>query len=140
MTGFVLKGGGGALSWVSKRQSIVAQSSTEAEYVATNSTAKEIVWFRIIEKELGNNLSPTIIMEDNKSAIKLADNWIVNSRTKHIDVRYHFIRYQVEKKIIKFNYIDTNNQTADILTKSLGPILHKKHTKALGVKSQKIKS
>ena len=85
-------------------------------------------------------MSPVLIMEDNQSTIKLANNWIVNSRTKHIDVRYHFIRYQVEKKNVEFAYIETTNQTADILTKSLGFILHKKHRFSLGVKPRSIKS
>lgn len=77
--------------------------------------------------------APLIIFEDNQSAIKTSKNRIHNNRSKHIDVRHHFIREQVENKKIDVQYVPTADQTADIFTKSLGCTLHEKHTKGLGL-------
>jgi transposase InsO family protein len=133
-TGFVFLQGSGAVSWLSKKQEVVASSSTEAEYIALSRTAKEGKWLNILAQELGVSNVPITIFEDNQSAIKLAENHILNDRSKHIDVRYHFIREEVEKNNFIIQHIPTNFQTADILTKSLGPQLHLRHALALGLK------
>jgi hypothetical protein len=136
----------GAIAWRSKKQEVVATSSTEAEYISIATATKEAMWLRVLENEISVSSMPMSIYEDNESAKKLAENWIINDRSKHIDVRYHYIRHEIERKNIIIESIPTSYQTADILTKSLGPILHQRHTKALGllestsIKSQSIKS
>jgi hypothetical protein len=123
----------GAIAWRSKKQEVVATSSTEAEYISISTVAKEAKWLRVLESEISIISKPMIIYEDNESTKKLAENWIINDRSKHIDVRYHFIRHEIERRNISIMSIATNYQTADIFTKSLGPILHQRHTKALGL-------
>jgi hypothetical protein len=133
--GYVFMMNGGAISWKSTKQKIVTLSSMESEYVALTDAAKEGLFLKqlINEQQPNNNDKPILIYEDNQSAIKTSQNRIHNSRSKHIDVRHHFIREQVERKQIKLEYIPTTDQIADIFTKSLGFILHAKHTRNLGL-------
>jgi hypothetical protein len=85
--------GDGPVSWSSKRQSLVTQSTTEAEYVGASQAAREVMWIRGILEELGYSQdSATKIFGDNQSALKLAHNVEYHPRTKHINIRYHFIR------------------------------------------------
>ena len=133
-SGYVFMMNGGAISWRSSKQRSVALSSMEAEYVALSNAAREGLFLKqlMYDIELGPK-RPIIIYEDNQSAIKTSQNRIHNNRSKHIDIAHHFIRQQVEKKNFQVIHIPTTEQTADIFTKSLGAILHDKHTKALGV-------
>ena len=83
---------GGTVSWLSKKQAIVALSTTKAEYVALCSAAQEAVWLRRMLYELGTlSEKPTVLMEDNQGAIALSQNPVEHARTKHIEIRYHFI-------------------------------------------------
>lgn len=117
-TGFVIKMSNGAISWSSKRQPIVALSSTEAEYIALSSTIREVIWLKQFQKEIDENHSTTTIVYcDNQSTIKLAENDGYRPRTKHIDIRFHHLREHVENKIIKIDYLPTQNMLADLLTK-----------------------
>lgn len=119
-TGYVLIMSGGAITWRSQRQETVAQSSTEAEYLALSSTVNEIKWVTQFIDEINNaNPRTTTLYCDNQSAIKLGTIEAFRERTKHIDLRHHHIRDQVEAKLIKLDYISTNEMTADILTKPL---------------------
>ena len=114
--------GGGPISWSSKRQSVVALSSCEAEYIALNEAGKEAVWLQRILKELGlikYSPSPTLIHEDNQGTIALAENPEFHRRTKHIDIRYHWVRDAVIRKLITIKQIPTAEQAADGLTKAL---------------------
>ena len=89
---------GGAVSWLSKKQAIVALSTSEAEYVALS---LEAVWLRSLLSDLGVSLDePTALMEDNQGAIAIAKNPIAHSRIKHIDIRYHYIREAIHKGTI----------------------------------------
>ena len=83
--------GGSLVQWVSKGHPIVTLSSTEAEYVEMTNTVKEVCFVQQILSELETNLTPAVICEDNTGAIFLATNSQVGMRTKHIDVRYHFL-------------------------------------------------
>ena len=78
------------------------------------------------------------IFEDNQSTIKTANQRIHNDRSKHIDERYHFIRECIEEKHVKVEYYPTNEMTADILTKSLGKILHERHVRNMGMVQEKL--
>jgi Reverse transcriptase (RNA-dependent DNA polymerase) len=120
ITSYVFLICGGAISWSSKKQSSTAQSSTEAEYMAGAHAAKEVAWLRAFLSEIGRSQnSPTSLFIDNQSAIALAKNPKFHNRTKHIAVRYHFIREKIEDKEILPQYIPTSEQVADILTKGL---------------------
>ena len=109
------------ISWNSKKQRTVALSSTEAEYMAINEVAKELMWLRIILKEMNINVkSPSILYVDNQSAIKISENDTEHDRTKHIDIRYYFIRDLITNGEIKLHWVSTAEQLADIFTKPLG--------------------
>ena len=111
---------GGAVSWSAKRQSIISLSTTESEYVAAAHTAKEALWLRsLIEQLFDLKLSPTTMFPDNQSAIALAKDHQYHACTKHIDIRYHFIRWIVEKGAVWLVYCPTEDMVADMLTKVL---------------------
>ena len=122
-TGSVFLFHGGPIAWCSRRQSCVATSTTEAEYVAASETAKEAVWIRRILPDFQQSENrPIVIRCDNQGAIQLTRHPDQRQKTKHIDVRYHFIRLQQEIGEIDIQYVSTTDQLADILTKPLpGP-------------------
>jgi hypothetical protein len=120
-TGYCTMLNGNLVSWCSKKQSTVALSSTEAEYMAINDVAKEIMWIRMILKELYIVVeTPTIIYVDNQSAIRISENDSEHDRTKHIDIRHYFIRDLITNGEIKLQWIPTAEQLADMFTKPLG--------------------
>lgn len=119
-SGYLMIMSNGAISWCSKRQSIVALSSTEAEYVALSSAVCELVWIKQLTKEINCEMrNPTRILCDNQSAIKLASMDAFRPRTKHIDIRHHHIRERVDEGIINIEYVSTNDMAADSLTKAV---------------------
>ena len=109
------------VSWKTKKQATVALSSTEAEYMALTDGVKEALWLRKLLLEIGIGVKgATVIHEDNTGCIALAKNPEFHQRTKHIDVRYHMVREQVEKfKTIQLEYVPSMEQTADLFTKVL---------------------
>jgi hypothetical protein len=134
ISGFSFHYGVGAVSWSSKKQSIVALSSTEAEYIAQTHAAKEAIWLRAFVKEFrGGNSKPLTMSADNQSAIALAKDNKFHSRTKHIDLRYHFIREAVEEGKVKMNYIPSSDNPADIFTKPLAKVKFAKFVSMLGL-------
>lgn len=119
-TGYLFKLAGGSISWASKLQPTVALSSTEAEYMALSAGVQEALYLRQLLEDLGYQQSAaTVIHEDNQGCIALADNPIHHKRTKHIDIRYHFVRERIESEEIKVSYVPTEHQLADLLTKAL---------------------
>ncbi|CAI7800733.1 unnamed protein product [Closterium sp. NIES-54] len=119
-SGYIFTLVGGAISWQSKRQNLIALSSTEAEYVALTRGGTEAVWLRRLLAELGHQQEgPTPIYVDNQATIGLAKNSVLHGRTKHIQIRHHFIRKLVEDNEVELRYIKTNMQPADFLTKPL---------------------
>ena len=111
---------GATVSWKSKRQTVVTLSSTEAEYIALCSAAQEATWLRSLLESLGFTKSKaTKLYEDNHGAIALTKNPKIHSRTKHIDIKYHYIREAVEKKDNELVYCPTDKMVADMLTKGL---------------------
>ncbi|XP_020699126.1 uncharacterized protein LOC110111549 [Dendrobium catenatum] len=112
--------GNSPISWQVKKQTTVARSSTEAEYRSLAAEAAEVIWLRrLLEDFHTPQTTPTIIYCDNTSAIALANNPIYHARTKHIDVDCHFIRDSIHAKHVTVHHICTDDQTADIFTKSL---------------------
>ena len=108
------------ITWSLKKQSMVALSSIEAEYIAITSASAQALWLRKILEELCEiQSSATILYCDNKSAIQLAQNPIHHNKSKHFDMKYHFIRDMVEKKIVELRHISTLDNVVDIFTKAI---------------------
>jgi hypothetical protein len=107
------------VSWASKKQNSVALSTAEAEYIATGHCCAQLLWMRQILRDYGYKLSKVPLLCDNESAIRMAENPIEHSRTKHIDIRYHFLRDHQQRGDIEIAYINTKDQLADIFTKPL---------------------
>ena len=108
--------------------------TVEAEYVAQTHVAKEAIWLRRLLTEIFEAVDmPTTLFSDSKLAIALAQDSHYHPRTKHIDIRYHFIRYIIEAGSIKLVYCPTNDMTADTLTKALPSAKAKHFAMALGL-------
>jgi hypothetical protein len=118
-TGFIFLLNGAPIAWCSRRQTCVSLSTTEAEFVAASESAKEAVWIRRLLGGFGTKLGPLTILCDNQSAIRLVKNPEFHQRTKHIDVKYYFIRNSQEAGEIDISYVNTEQQLADLLTKPL---------------------
>lgn len=134
-TGYVFYMGGCAFSWESKKQQSVALSSTEAEYVALSTAAKEAMYLRTLLKEIGlqNEVGPTTIYSDNLGAQQLAKHHKYHARSKHIEIKHHYVRDLIKEGCINVNYISTNDMRADVLTKNLVKIKHEKLVNLIGL-------
>ena len=101
-TGYCFSLGSAMISWSSRKQGTLAHSTAEAEYIATSDASREAVWLRkLIYGLYGNKLETTVIHCDNQSCLKIAENPVFHERTKHIDMKYHYVRDMVQKKVIK---------------------------------------
>jgi hypothetical protein len=107
------------LSWASKKQNSVALFTAEVEYIATCHCCAKLLWMRQTLRDYGYKLSKVPLLCDNESAIRMADNPVEHSRTKHIDIWYHFLRDHQQKGDIEIAYVNTQNQLAYIFTKPL---------------------
>lgn len=127
ISGMAIKLGRGLVSWKSKMQSTVTLSSTEAEYNSLSETAREVIWLRHLLADLGHEQSgPTVIYEDNQQTIVWAQDPKHHGRNKHLDVKLHYIREQVARKTLAVEYVATQNQLADVMTKPLGPMIFRR--------------
>eukprot|EP00253_Pinus_taeda_P027259 PITA_27259 len=112
-----------SISWMSRKQKSVALSTVEVEYIVASMASCEVVWLRKLFSELfGHMLDTTVILCDNQSGIRLSENPIFHDRSKHIDIRYQFIRDMVQRGAIRLHHIGTDEQVADILTNPLGKV------------------
>ena len=132
-SGNVFVFGNGAITWTSKKQAVVALSTSEAEYIALSAAAQEAAWLQKLFSDLLMSSQPIVMMEDNQGAIALAKNPIAHSRTKHIDIRFHFIREAQENGVIQVCYCPTEEMLADIFTKPLPRHLFERLRKLLGM-------
>ena len=107
------------MSRPSKKQNFVALSTVEAEYIVVGHCCAQLLWMRQTLRDYGYKLSKVTLLCDNESAIHMADNPVEHNRTKHIDIRYHFLRDHQQKGDIEIAYVSTHNQLADIFTKPL---------------------
>ena len=118
-TGYYFLLGSSLISWRSKKQTHVARSSTKVEYCALADTTSELLWLRWLLKDLGvSTNSVTPLYYDNQSAIHIAHNDVFHERTKHIEIDYHFICYQLVHGAFKLISVSSEDQLADIFTKS----------------------
>ena len=111
--------GSALVSWNSNKQNSVALSTSEAEYISTGSCRAQILWMKQQLSDYGIVLDHIPIKCDNTSAINISKNPVLHSRTKHIEIRHHFIRDHVLKGDVVLEFVDTKNQLADIFTKPL---------------------
>ncbi|KAI2812350.1 hypothetical protein CBS115989_10535 [Aspergillus niger] len=141
-SGYVFQLAGGPISWSSKKQTAIALSSTESEYIAQAVATQELIWLQLLFTELDIQRSkatsvlmsrPTIIHADNQSAIALTKNPEFHARTKHVSIKWHFIRREVRAKNVEFVYISTIEQAADGLTKPLERLAYSRFIKQLGM-------
>ena len=127
-------------SWIFELREILREiknsislSTAEAEYIAAGSCCTQLLWLKQMLIDYGFDLGVLTIFCDNTSAINISKNPVQHSRTKHIDIRHHFIRELVENKSLQLEYVDTEKQLADIFTKALDASRFDSLRKSLGV-------
>ena len=134
-SGYVFQMGGTAVSWRSRKQSCVALSTAEAEYMALAIVTQEAIWIRRLSTDLNSiPTKPTVLYEDNQSSISMAKNPKFHGRCKHIGIKYHFVREQVKAKTIELKYCRTEDMVADILTKGLSVEKFAKFRELMGLR------
>ena len=135
-SGFVFMLGDSLISWASKKQPVVALSTTEAEYIALCLATQEAMWLRRLLDSVQNpQEGPTLIYEDNQGTICIAKNPRDTQRTKHIDIRYHFVRESVQNKVITIEKCESQNMIADTFTKQLPRPAFERHRTAMNISS-----
>ncbi|OWY95431.1 putative mitochondrial protein [Phytophthora megakarya] len=125
------------VTWSSRKQRVVAQSTVEAEYVALAHCTREVLFLRQLLKELGYQQEATVVNEDNQACIAIAENPSHHSRVKHIDVRYYFIREHVRLENVSLEHVMSKENVADTMTKGLPReqleyLRSKMHVKSVG--------
>lgn len=134
ITGYVFMLGNSAVTWKSTKQQTVALSSTEAEYMALSDAVKELLWLKQLLKHIGLKLNRVpCIFEDNEGCRMLSAHPVHHQRTKHIDIKHHFVRHHISERNCEIVSISTDNMVADMLTKSLSKIKFNKFVKLAGM-------
>lgn len=123
-SGFVFMLSGCAISWKSQEQKTVSISSTEAEYVSLSQATQEAIWLKELMAELGFKQDQILMCGDNISKMHIVKNLNSHNRSKHIDVRYHFIRDHYQSGNLSLQYIESDNLCADFLTKGVCKVKH----------------
>ena len=141
-TGYIVSINGTPVTWATRKQKLVTLSSTEAEYVGFTMCAKTIVWIQNILMFMGEDLieMPTTMYCDNESAMQIAKGPVASGRTKHIDVRMHWIRDMIDANRIELVYRNTHDLHADMLTKNLPQPAFEKHRDAVMVNFDELNS
>lgn len=122
-SGFYCSINGGAISWSCRKQNLVATSSTEAEFVALSETCREVVWLKKLAKELSIIVpEPVTVYTDSQSSMEMVENEKFSNRTKHIDTKFHYVKDAAMNRDIILEYVKTDENVADMLTKPLGSI------------------
>jgi len=139
-TGFTFVFGGAVVSWGSKLQKTVALSTMEAEYMGLCEASKESVWLNKLVQSVGSqglrtaiSGGPINIKVDNSGCIDFSENPVEHKRTKHIDIRYHFVREAITTDKVTLEHCATDDMVADPMTKELGKTKHDKHVEAMGL-------
>ncbi|TPX42459.1 DNA-directed DNA polymerase, partial [Chytriomyces confervae] len=135
-SGHVFLMAGAAVTWYCKKQPVVALSSTEAEYYSLSEAVKEALWIRQMLREVDFPLNDaTVVHQDNLSTMAIALNPIQHQRVKHMDVKVHFLRDHLDKEDVTMVHCPTEDMVADMLTKALPPLPHRKFTNLIGLRS-----
>lgn len=133
VSGYVFTYANGAISWSARKQQTVSLSTTEAEYIASCEATKEATWLKGLLQDLTGRRDGITIRMDNQSAIKLIKNPVIHKRTKHIDVRYHYVRQKLEDQTIKVEHVPGSEQLADVFTKGLPKEKHEMCCQHIGL-------
>ncbi|KAI5348003.1 hypothetical protein L3X38_000890 [Prunus dulcis] len=137
-SGYAFTLGSGMFSWASIKQNTVALSTAEAEYVSAAEATSQAKWLRFVLEDFGEEqVEGTPILCDNTSAIAMAKNPVHHQKTRHISMKFHFIREAIQAKEIELIYCKTEDQIADILTKALPKDRFVSLRSLLGVKTAK---
>jgi hypothetical protein len=122
------------ISWQSRKQSSIALSTTEAEYIVACSASCEAIWLQKLLTGLFDlEMRETMILCDNQSCIKMTENPVFHDRSKHIEIRYDFICDMVQRGALKLKYISTDEQVVDVLTKPLSRVKFEHFQDKLGI-------
>jgi ribonuclease HI len=133
--GYVFQAYNGPISWQSRKQNLVALSTTEAEYVACSNAVREAQWLIQLHKDVtGEDATPVSIFSDSNGALKTIQSGISTAKTKHINIQYHNSRDLQAQGIVNFSYISTNDNLADIMTKALSTDKHRFFTNGIGIR------
>ncbi|MBW0517860.1 hypothetical protein O181_057575 [Austropuccinia psidii MF-1] len=122
ISGYVILAHGNPVCWLSKKQSVIAQSTTEAEYISMNMCLKQLRWLTLVFSDLGQKIDWPILYKDNSGAVIISKQALLNANTRHIEVRYQYVRDCVMKNLVKVVQVSTSDMIADILTKPLGAV------------------
>jgi hypothetical protein len=126
--------GSAMISWQSRKQSSIALGTAEAEYIVACSASCEAIWLRKLLTDLFDlEMRATLILCDNQSYIKMTENHVFHDRSKHIEIRYHYIRDMVQRGALKLQYISTDDQVADVMTKPLSRVKFEYFRDKLGI-------
>jgi len=136
-TGYIFIICGGAISWSTHKQSTVAFSSMESEYMALSDAAREALARKQLFQELRmpSGQKPITLLSDSQSALDISENPTKYRQAKHIDVRYHAIRHYIHDHKIEVDYIPSEYQPADLFTKALGPMKHERFCHMIGLRN-----
>ncbi|MBW0531863.1 hypothetical protein O181_071578 [Austropuccinia psidii MF-1] len=130
---------GNPVSWTTKKQPVVAQSTTEAEFISMNKCSKEMQWLSNLISTLKIKLRVPVLKNNNTGAITISKEAQLNPNSKHIEVRFQYLRDLVKKNLLIVQHSPTNDMVADVLTKALGTVKHHQAIKLLKlVQSDKI--
>lgn len=134
ISGVIIKLAGAPVIWKSQKQSIVGLSTTEVEYIAATEACKSLIWLLELLEEMGHQVpTPISLYIDNQSAIKILESATSHQRTKHIRVRFHFIRDLIEEGKVIPTYLNTKEQVSDLLTKILPRDQHRHLCEKMGL-------
>ena len=141
-SGYPFQLSGGTICLKSRKQSLIALSSTEAQYISLAETTKEATWLRELYQEIcfrqslnkSSIPSSILIHADNQAAIQMAKIPRFHERTKHISIRYHYVHFAIDNQLITLDYIPTADNPADILTQALSRDIHDRHISNLGLR------
>ena len=125
--------GNNLVSWMSKKQNLVSLSTAEAKYIAVGICYAQLLWMKKLLHDYGITQDTMCVFYDNTSAINLSKNPVQHSKSKHVEIQYHFIQDLVEEEIVCLEFINTDNQKADIFTKPLDGLRFKFLRKIIGV-------
>ena len=121
------------VAWMSKKQNSISLSTAEAEYIAARSCCSQLLWMKKLLGDYGLSHETMVVYCDNSSAIDISKNLVQHSKTKHIEIKYHFIWDLVERKVVALEYIPTKRQNANIFTKPLDRSTFESFRQVIGV-------